>query len=118
MSTATIIAAIITAFASAIAGACVGAVTAKKKKIEQKLNEKTERTKALEMGVCALLRAEIIRQHEKYVDKGFCPIYAKEALKRTYAAYHNLDGNDIATKLYKEVLDLPEAPTKNQKTGD
>nr|DAH23501.1 MAG TPA: minor structural protein [Caudoviricetes sp.] len=69
-----------------------------------------KRDSALESGVQCLLRAEIIRNHDKYIDKGYCPIYAKEALKRAYAAYHNLGGNDVATQLYHQVMDLPTDP--------
>lgn len=58
-------------------------------------------------GVQALLRAEIIRSHKEYTHKGYCPVYAKEALERTYQAYHELGGNDVATGLYREILDLP-----------
>lgn len=68
------------------------------------------RDSALESGVQCLLRAEIIRNHDKYIDKGYCPIYAKEALKRAYAAYHVLHGNDVATGLYNEVMALPTDP--------
>ena len=69
-----------------------------------------KKEKAEAAGVCCLLRAEIIRQHEKYTEKGFCPIYAKEALKKAYEAYHTLGGNDVATKLFEEVMALPEKP--------
>lgn len=69
-----------------------------------------KRDSALESGVQCLLRAEIIRNHDKYIDKGYCPIYAKEALKRAYAAYHALHGNDVATGLYNEVMALPTDP--------
>lgn len=62
---------------------------------------------AIEEGVQCLLRAEIIRMHDKYMDKGYCPIYAKEALKREYHAYHGLHGNDVATGLYNETMALP-----------
>lgn len=65
---------------------------------------------AIEDGVQCLLRAEIIRNHDKYIDKGYCPIYAKEALKRAYQAYHNLGGNDVATQLYHETMELPTDP--------
>lgn len=68
------------------------------------------RDSALEDGLQCLLRAEIIRNHDKYIDKGYCPIYAKEALKRAYAAYHALRGNDVATQLYNEVMALPTEP--------
>lgn len=61
---------------------------------------------ALERGVQCLLRAEIIRNDEKYTDRGYCPIYAKEALKNAYSAYHDLGGNDVATALYNETMSL------------
>lgn len=74
-----------------------------------------KREKALEEGVQALLRAEIIRQYEKHIERGFCPLYAKEALKREYHAYHELGGNDVATELYHKVLELPTEPPDEEK---
>jgi hypothetical protein len=64
--------------------------------------------RSLRDGVQCLLRAEIIRQNEKWVKAGYCPVYAKQALSREYKAYHNLKGNDVATGLYEEIMDLPE----------
>ena len=66
-----------------------------------------KRNTALEDGVQCLLRAEIIRMHDKYTARGYCPIYAKEALTRAYVSYHTLDGNDVATDLYAETKALP-----------
>ena len=67
--------------------------------------------RALRDGMQCLLRAEIIRQNEKWVRAEFCPVYAKQALSRAYKVYHALKGNDVATSLYHEVMELPE--TKN-----
>lgn len=64
--------------------------------------------KALRDGVQCLLRAEIIRQNEKWTKAKYCPVYAKQALSREYKAYHALKGNDVATGLYEETMDLPE----------
>ncbi len=69
---------------------------------------KSKREKALVAGVRCLLRAEIIAYHDKYFALTYCPIYAKESLKRLYAAYHDLGGNDVATQLYERTMDLPE----------
>lgn len=71
-------------------------------------HRRTER--ALREGLQALLRAEIIRQYEKHEERGYCPVYAKEALKREYHSYHALGGNDVATELYHKVLELPNEP--------
>ena len=72
------------------------------------------RLKAIKNGLQCLLRAEIIRSHEKYKERGHCPIYAKEALTMAYNAYHALKGNDVATALYKECLELPTEPPENK----
>lgn len=66
-----------------------------------------KKDKAIELGLQCLLRAEIIRSYEKCKDRGFCPLYSKEALKREYDSYHQLGGNDVATDLYKQIMALP-----------
>ena len=71
------------------------------------LKESRKKETALENGVQCLLRAEIIRSYDKYTDKGFCPLYAREALKRAYDSYHELGGNDVATDLYHKIMKLP-----------
>ena len=44
------------------------------------------------------------------MDRKYCPVYAKESLSRAYAAYHTLGGNDVATELYHQVIELPVGP--------
>jgi len=75
------------------------------------IKKNRKREKAVENGVQCLLRAEIIRQYEKNIDRGYCPLYAKEALKRGYDAYHELGGNDVATDLYHKIMKLPPERT-------
>lgn len=71
---------------------------------------KAERIKneAIAEGVQALLRESIVNGYNKYSDKGFMPIYAKESVKAAYLAYHRLGGNDVATELYNKMLKMPE----------
>lgn len=76
--------------------------------------KKSDDATALENGVQCLLRAEIIRVHDKYSALGYCPIYAKEALRTAYKAYHALGGNDVATSLYEECLSLPDHPSEDE----
>ena len=62
-------------------------------------------------GVQCLLREKIIEKHAKYVEeKHYCPIYAKESIRKAYNAYHALGGNDVATALYKELMALHTEP--------
>ena len=70
------------------------------------LRRKRKREEVLQEGVCCLLRAEIIRTCEKYIDRDYCLIYQKEALTKAYRAYHALGGNDVATALYEKAMAL------------
>jgi len=66
------------------------------------------KSRAMRQGVQSLLRAEILRAHEKYMAQGWCPAYAKDALRVTYDAYHRLGKNGVMTKFYNDLLELPE----------
>ena len=79
----------------------------KKRQKDVEEMRQNDRSKQIESGLQSLLRAEIIRSHEKYMDKGFCPVYAREALTRIYESYHALGGNGTMTELYKQVMALP-----------
>lgn len=77
----------------------------------RQFQKRTRKNKAMQSGLQSLLRAEIIRQHEKYTDRGYCPIYAKDALRREYESYHLLGGNGVITDLYNDLIALPEFPS-------
>lgn len=74
----------------------------------KKLQEEKVRNEAIAEGVQSLLRDSIVSGYNRYQEKGFCPIYAKESVKKIYMAYHNLGGNDVATSLYQKLLAMPE----------
>ena len=90
----------------ALIGATVTVANVAFTSITTRKRRRDERTEQLEAGVQCLLRAEIIRSHEKYMERGKCPIYAREALTRAYQAYHALGGNDVATDLYHDLMEL------------
>ena len=73
----------------------------------KRMKEEHAKSEAIAEGIQSLLRESIVSNYNKYKSKGFCPIYAKESIKKVYKAYHDLDGNDVATGLYKELLAMP-----------
>lgn len=97
---------------STAASAAIAYTKALRKKHTEREEEINKRIKALEDGVQSLLRSEIMRVHDKYSGPGYCPQYEKDALELAYKAYHALGGNDIATKLYNDVIKLPETEQK------
>lgn len=68
---------------------------------------------ALKEGMLSLLRAELIRQHDKWTAQDYCPIYAKDALSKAYKAYHQLGGNGTMTRIYNKTMAL-DTETKNK----
>ena len=71
------------------------------------INRDRKDNSAVREGMQALLRDRIIHSYNKYTEQEYCPIYAKENVKRMYAPYHELGGNDVATELMEKILELP-----------
>ncbi len=65
-----------------------------------------EHDEAMEQGMRALLRQQLIDYHADYVASGGpCPIRIKEQATSVYNAYHALGGNGTGTQLYQEILE-------------
>lgn len=79
-----------------------------------KWKKNSKRTQALEEGVKSLLRNNLIDSHDRYTSRGYCPIYAKESVRHCYDSYHALGGNGVVTKLYEDIMELPEAPAEEE----
>lgn len=78
------------------------------KLMRDQLKAEQAKNEAIAEGVQSLLRESIVSNYNRYHDRGACPIYAKESMKKVYKAYHNLGGNDVATELYQKILKMPE----------
>ena len=76
--------------------------------IIRRLRIQKRESNAIAAGVQSLLRENLVYNFNKNTDREYCPIYAKESIKRIYNAYHNLGGNDVATELYHKLLAMPE----------
>lgn len=85
------------------------------KNLSKRLKEEKIQNKAIAEGVQSLLRENIVNSYNKYSDRGYCPIYAKDSIKKLYTAYHNLGGNDVATSLYKKILEMHEEKPEQEK---
>ena len=86
---------------SGIIGILTKAMLSRMKKNEQ-------RQKALELGVQALLRAEMIEQYEKYKERKCCPIYAKENFENMWIQYESLGANGVMAEIHNKFMALPE----------
>ena len=83
---------------TSLMGAIVGGLVAQ-------VRHKTAKDKALERGMRALMRAQLIELHEQYVAEDRpCPVGVKEQATSIYHAYHDLGGNGTGTRLYEEIM--------------
>lgn len=82
-----------------ILGAILGFITTNFKKNKKK-------DLAIEQGVQALLRNEIIRRYREFESKGEISILDKENLEEMFEQYKNLGGNGTVKKMMDELLNL------------
>lgn len=65
------------------------------------------KTEAVCLGVQALLRDRLIDTYNKYQEKGYAPIYAKENFENMWRQYHNLGANGVMDEIHEKFRDLP-----------
>lgn len=62
--------------------------------------------KAMQQGMMALLRQQLINYHREYVASGKpCPVRIKEQATAVHDAYAALGGNGTGTQLWHEIME-------------
>ena len=74
--------------------------------ISTKLKKNKKKDLAIEQGVQALLRNEIIRRYREFESKGEISILDKENLEEMFEQYKNLGGNGTVKKMMEDLLEL------------
>lgn len=83
---------------TALLGTAVGA-------LGSRLRAAKKRDLAMEKGMRAVMRAQLIEMHERYVADGLpCPVEVKEQATSVHDAYRALGGNGTGTHLYEEIM--------------
>ena len=75
--------------------------------IKKQLNQAKADNDAVKLGIQALLRAQMISEWNRWSDKGYAPIYARENFENCYKQYEALGANGVITDLRKKFLELP-----------
>lgn len=81
------------------------------KRAIKRQRELENRNSALCAGVSALLRDRIIQGYNEYSEKGYCPIYANDNMRRLYQPYSELAEDDVVSELVTKVLRMPTERT-------
>lgn len=77
------------------------------KGIYSKVKNRKDRHAAVELGIQAILRSQMISDYNKYSEKGFAPVYARENFENMYQRYHNLGANGVMDDMREKFLNLP-----------
>ena len=83
------------------------------KVIFSSLKKSRAEIESVKLGVQALLRAQLVSEYNKWEDRGWAPIYARQNFENCWEQYHNLGRNGVMDDLHLRFLALPtEPPTK------
>ena len=80
-----------------------------------RLKENDRKTESVQLGVQALLRSKMIDEYNKWSERGYAPIYARENFQNMYNQYHNLGMNGVMDDLLEKFKELP---TQKHKEGE
>lgn len=82
--------------------------------VYKRVKENESQTESVKLGIQALLRNEMIDTYNKWLDKGFAPIYARESFENCYLQYHNLGANGVMKDIHDKFMTLPTEKHKNK----
>lgn len=74
------------------------------------LKKNTADTEAVKIGIQALLRSQMIADYNKWTDRGYAPIYARDNFENCWKQYHALGVNGVMDDLHEKFLELPTEP--------
>lgn len=66
--------------------------------------------KAIKLGLQSLLRSQLLSDWNKWSDKGYAPIYARENFQNCWKQYHALGANGVMDDIHEKFFDLPTEP--------
>lgn len=78
-----------------------------------KIKQNRDSNKSLRLGVQALLRSQMITDYNKWCEKGYAPIYARENFENCWKQYHELGANGVMDDIHSKFLDLPIEKEEN-----
>lgn len=78
--------------------------------IYKKLKDNDAETKAVKKGLQALLRSQMINDFNRWSEKGYAPIYARDNFENCWAQYHSLGANGVMNGIHDRFMLLPTNP--------
>lgn len=80
------------------------------KYLYNRIRENDKKTEAVKLGVQALLRDRLIHEYDKWSERRYAPIYARENFNNMWKQYHNLGVNGVMDDTHDKFMKLPINP--------
>ena len=71
---------------------------------------KGDRNDSEERLLLGIARSQLVHEGRKYLKRGYITMDEYEEYEERYKLYHNLGGNGLAHRIYKQVDNLPMMP--------
>ncbi|HIU56181.1 MAG TPA: hypothetical protein IAA61_00040 [Candidatus Ornithomonoglobus merdipullorum] len=78
------------------------------KSLYKRIKDADIKRTATQEGIQALLRAQMISEYNKALDKGYAAIYAKQNFENVWKKYHSLGVNGVMDDIHDKYMDLPD----------
>ena len=101
-------------FFGGIYGLMFKSLEKKQKRHEEELERNGKETKAVMLGVQALLRSQMINDYNKWAEHGYAPIYARENFENCWVQYHALGANGVMDDVHAKFVSLPIEPPEEE----
>lgn len=85
----------------------VTSVTVGLTKIKNEFKCEKREQKAIKDGLQALLRDQLIKSYNYFMDKGEMQVHDKDNIRNMWEQYHALGANGVMDDLIKEMMALP-----------
>ena len=77
----------------------------KELKAHRQTQAQDDRQSAMEQGMRALMKSQLLAIHERYVQHGEpMPMEVKDEADQVYDAYHVLGGNGVGSELHRQIM--------------
>ena len=70
--------------------------------------------KAIKKGMQALLRSQLVSEFNKWSEKGYAPIYARQNFENCWLQYHLLGANGVMDDIHARFFELPTEPQEEK----
>lgn len=77
------------------------------KSLYKRIRDADIKRTATQEGIQALLRAQMISEYNKALDKGYAAIYAKQNFENVWEKYHSLGANGVMDDIHDKYMNLP-----------